>query len=259
MVPSNTSCFFSCSCSIFSSTLSLVMNLVACTALSWPMRYARCTACISTAGFHHGSNRNTWLASWRFSPSPPAFRDMRITLMAGLALNAASTDLLSDKGMSPISFTTSTPLSPRSRHSTRSSMVRYWLNTMALSVGSALTRASTALATASTLELVCHEAMSSRCRIEFRPTVTPDPTTGTGLLAATTTAVDDDDDDEEDGVNDVDDVDDDENGSCSTICWFWFWFLALTTWVILARQRGHALVVRRDVHAMQRTMCPHGR
>jgi len=34
-------------------------------------------ACASTAGFHHGSSRNTYSAAVRFKPNPPARRLMR--------------------------------------------------------------------------------------------------------------------------------------------------------------------------------------
>ena len=43
------------------------------------MRWARSAACASTAGFHHGSSRNTWSAAVRLSPVPPALSDISIT------------------------------------------------------------------------------------------------------------------------------------------------------------------------------------
>ena len=43
-------------------------------------------ACASTAGFHHGSSRNTYSAAVRLSPSPPALRLMRNSGHAGIRL-----------------------------------------------------------------------------------------------------------------------------------------------------------------------------
>src|SRR2546430_929633 len=40
-------------------------------------------ACASTAGFHHGSSRNTYSAAVRFNPSPPALRLIRNSLQSG--------------------------------------------------------------------------------------------------------------------------------------------------------------------------------
>ena len=52
------------------------------------MRCVRSIACISTAGFHHGSSRKTYSAAVRFSPTPPALRLIRKSGHAGVALEA---------------------------------------------------------------------------------------------------------------------------------------------------------------------------
>jgi hypothetical protein len=44
---------------LLSSIESVVQNRIASTALVWPILCARCIACISTAGFHQGSSKNT--------------------------------------------------------------------------------------------------------------------------------------------------------------------------------------------------------
>ena len=46
-------------CLLLSSMESIVQKRIASTALVWPILCARWIACISTAGFHHGSHRNT--------------------------------------------------------------------------------------------------------------------------------------------------------------------------------------------------------
>src|SRR5262245_33784552 len=56
---------------IRSSIVSLEMNLVTMTWLFWPMRWARLIAWSSTAGFHQRSNRNTYPANCRLSPTAP--------------------------------------------------------------------------------------------------------------------------------------------------------------------------------------------
>src|SRR5699024_8281699 len=55
----NISVFCCCKASTFSSMEPLETIRQAMTFLSWPIRWARSSAWDSTAGFHHGSNRNT--------------------------------------------------------------------------------------------------------------------------------------------------------------------------------------------------------
>ena len=52
------------------------------------MRCARSIACASTAGFHHGSSRNTYSAAVRLSPRPPALRLIRKSGHVGSVLEA---------------------------------------------------------------------------------------------------------------------------------------------------------------------------
>jgi len=61
--------------SIRSSSVPVQTNLWTCTVRVWPMRYARSVAWFSTAGFHHRSKWNTWLAAVRFNPMPPVRSD----------------------------------------------------------------------------------------------------------------------------------------------------------------------------------------
>ena len=58
---------------------------------SWPMRCARSAAWSSTAGFHHGSRRNTWSAAVRLRPVPPALQRDEQHRRAALAPGSAST------------------------------------------------------------------------------------------------------------------------------------------------------------------------
>mmetsp|Transcript_9360 Transcript_9360/g.29838 ORF Transcript_9360/g.29838 Transcript_9360/m.29838 type:complete len:228 (-) Transcript_9360:1373-2056(-) len=178
MVPSKTSLFFSWSSNIFSSMESLVMKRIAVTDLVWPMRWARWTACISTAGFHQGSSKKTCVASCKLRPSPPALSERRMTAIEGSDLKRSRTVLRSTTGMSPMSLTTRRPASRR-RHSTMSRQVRYWEKTMALASASAPRIATMASCTASTLVEACHLERSTRWRIESRPSLEPLPTLST--------------------------------------------------------------------------------
>mmetsp|Transcript_13524 Transcript_13524/g.49204 ORF Transcript_13524/g.49204 Transcript_13524/m.49204 type:complete len:203 (+) Transcript_13524:223-831(+) len=153
MAPSNTSCFFSCSCSMRSSIVPFVINRTAVTGLVWPMRWARWIACISTAGFHHGSSTKTRVATCKLRPSPPALSDMRMTCTLGSRLKASMAARRWLIGMEPSSMTSLMP-SLLSRHSTISSIRVYWENTMALLVLSSLSMSMMPLASASTFELL---------------------------------------------------------------------------------------------------------
>mmetsp|Transcript_15851 Transcript_15851/g.34932 ORF Transcript_15851/g.34932 Transcript_15851/m.34932 type:complete len:268 (-) Transcript_15851:878-1681(-) len=53
----------------------LTTNLKTCTSCVCPMRWTRCIAWSSTAGFHQRSIRYTLVAAVKFSPVPPALRD----------------------------------------------------------------------------------------------------------------------------------------------------------------------------------------
>merc|ERR1712124_228085 len=111
-------------CSMVGSLADVVTKRVATTFFAWPMRCARWIACISTAGFHHGSSRYTRDASCRFKPSPPALSESKIAAIDASLLKRARTLLRSARGMSPVSLTTRCPPN-LNRHSMRSSIVLY--------------------------------------------------------------------------------------------------------------------------------------
>mmetsp|Transcript_22328 Transcript_22328/g.72880 ORF Transcript_22328/g.72880 Transcript_22328/m.72880 type:complete len:251 (+) Transcript_22328:374-1126(+) len=97
-----------------------------------------------------------------------------MTATESSVLKRRSTERRSARGMSPQSLTTRAPPSRR-RHSTMSSMVRYWEKTMDLVVGSARRLASIMDAQASTLADVRHLRRSTRWRIDDRPRRPPPP------------------------------------------------------------------------------------
>mmetsp|Transcript_15251 Transcript_15251/g.65311 ORF Transcript_15251/g.65311 Transcript_15251/m.65311 type:complete len:260 (+) Transcript_15251:202-981(+) len=131
MHPSKTSAFFFCRSNILSSMVSAVQNRVAITGRVCPIRCARITACISTAGFHQGSSTKTRFAVCRFKPSPPDLRLIRITVTLGSSRNARRFAARCVTGMEPSSLAI-TKFSFFKRHSTISIMFVYWLKTMAL-------------------------------------------------------------------------------------------------------------------------------
>mmetsp|Transcript_2287 Transcript_2287/g.4533 ORF Transcript_2287/g.4533 Transcript_2287/m.4533 type:complete len:254 (-) Transcript_2287:522-1283(-) len=168
MVPENTSSFLLCSSSILSSMVSVVMKRIARTSFVCPIRCALWIACISTAGFHQGSSRNTCEASCRFSPSPPAFSDMRIAATLGSSLKAPRTLILCFTDRLPASLTVFRP-SLFSRHSTISSMPVYWENTMALFVLQSLRMSLMCVTRASTLVLLANSSTLTRFMRLVRP------------------------------------------------------------------------------------------
>mmetsp|Transcript_91540 Transcript_91540/g.232920 ORF Transcript_91540/g.232920 Transcript_91540/m.232920 type:complete len:305 (-) Transcript_91540:1406-2320(-) len=109
------------------------MNLTARTSRVCPMRCARWMACISQAGFHHGSRRKTWLATCKFRPSPPALSEIRMILREVSVLKAVSESARACMVMPPRSTTQARP-ARFSRNSTNSSIAPNWEKTMHLLV-----------------------------------------------------------------------------------------------------------------------------
>lgn len=66
--------FFSCSCNILSSIVSLAINLTIFTSSFCPILWTLSIACSSIAGFHHGSTKYTVEAAVRFIPAFDAFK-----------------------------------------------------------------------------------------------------------------------------------------------------------------------------------------
>mmetsp|Transcript_25891 Transcript_25891/g.64286 ORF Transcript_25891/g.64286 Transcript_25891/m.64286 type:complete len:223 (+) Transcript_25891:662-1330(+) len=95
--------------------------------------------------------RKTWLATCRFSPSPPALRLMSTTRREGSLLNAYSTFDRETSDMLPTSLAQLKAEPFLSRHSIRSSMAVYWEKTMAFASGSRLSIASSSCTRASIL------------------------------------------------------------------------------------------------------------
>mmetsp|Transcript_129787 Transcript_129787/g.277008 ORF Transcript_129787/g.277008 Transcript_129787/m.277008 type:complete len:348 (+) Transcript_129787:170-1213(+) len=172
MEASKTSCFFSCSFTIFSSTVSVVMKRTARTSFVWPIRWARWMACISPAGFHQGSSRKTWLATCKLRPSPPAFREIRITLSEGSVLKAASASSRACIVMPPLKMTHEMP-SRFNRNSTSSSIAPNWEKMMALSVGSLRIIFFVSSTSASILVLLWKSWALTFCMMPFAPSFAP--------------------------------------------------------------------------------------
>mmetsp|Transcript_16680 Transcript_16680/g.34361 ORF Transcript_16680/g.34361 Transcript_16680/m.34361 type:complete len:317 (-) Transcript_16680:342-1292(-) len=118
-VPSKTSLFFSWSCSTRSSTVPSAMNLTARMGLYWPSLWVLSMACISAAGFHHGSNRYASFATVRFRATPPAFRLIRRTRTDGSSLNAVSASSRDCTFIPPWTMRTPRPRSWRHGSETR--------------------------------------------------------------------------------------------------------------------------------------------
>mmetsp|Transcript_64155 Transcript_64155/g.167912 ORF Transcript_64155/g.167912 Transcript_64155/m.167912 type:complete len:377 (-) Transcript_64155:724-1854(-) len=168
MAPSKTSCFFSWRAKIFSSTVPSVMNRTARTSRVCPIRWARWIACISQAGFHHGSRRNTWFAIWRFRPSPPAFREMRMIFRVGSVLKATSESFRAWMDMPPRNTTHAMP-ARFSRNSTSSSMPPNCEKTMALALASLASIFLSSSMSASILVLLWNSAALTFCMMFFFP------------------------------------------------------------------------------------------
>src|SRR5690606_17150783 len=77
--------------SIRSSTLSGVSRRCTWTVRTWPIRWARATACVSKVGFTCGSQRITTEAAWRLRPTPPAWICASRTAWPGRAVNSSTT------------------------------------------------------------------------------------------------------------------------------------------------------------------------
>mmetsp|Transcript_81526 Transcript_81526/g.253110 ORF Transcript_81526/g.253110 Transcript_81526/m.253110 type:complete len:204 (+) Transcript_81526:138-749(+) len=174
MQASKTSCFFSCSCTIFSSIVPLVMKRMARTSRVWPMRCARWMAWSSHAGFHQGSSKKTWLATWRFRPSPPAFSEMRIILMLGSVLKAAMASSRACMVMPPRKTMQEMPALLR-RNSTSSSMAPNWEKTRPLALLSDAIIFLTSSTSASILVLLLKSAGLTFCMMFLFPIFTGMP------------------------------------------------------------------------------------
>mmetsp|Transcript_24318 Transcript_24318/g.43931 ORF Transcript_24318/g.43931 Transcript_24318/m.43931 type:complete len:230 (-) Transcript_24318:2807-3496(-) len=136
-------------------------------------------ACISTAGFHQGSSMNTLVATCRFRPSPPAFREIRITLTLSSSRKALSMACRIEMGSDPISMTVLIP-ARFSRQSTMCSMLAYWEKMMDLASGvSVLIRCSSSTSR-STLVLEANCSRLTFCRMLLRPTGLTMSFTGSG-------------------------------------------------------------------------------
>mmetsp|Transcript_18311 Transcript_18311/g.40217 ORF Transcript_18311/g.40217 Transcript_18311/m.40217 type:complete len:342 (-) Transcript_18311:232-1257(-) len=171
MAPSNTSCFFSWRAKIFSSTVPSVMRRTAFTSRVCPILCARWIACISHAGFHHGSRRKTWFAIWRFRPSPPAFREMRMTFRVGSVLKATRESLRAWIDIPPRSTTHAMP-ARFSRNSTSSSMAPNCEKTMHLAWLSLASIFRISSISASILVLLWNSAVLTFCMM-FRFAILP--------------------------------------------------------------------------------------
>jgi len=62
---------------IFSSKVCWLTNRITLTFCSCPNRWARAMACRSAKGFHQGSNKSTYEAAVRFSPTSPALSEIK--------------------------------------------------------------------------------------------------------------------------------------------------------------------------------------
>mmetsp|Transcript_4356 Transcript_4356/g.10154 ORF Transcript_4356/g.10154 Transcript_4356/m.10154 type:complete len:205 (+) Transcript_4356:237-851(+) len=147
---------------IFSSIVPFMMKRVARTCLRWPMRCARWMACNSEAGFHHGSMRKMWSAACKFSPSPPAFSEIRSTLRLGSVWKAIIMLFLACTGMLPRSFAQLTP-SRFMRHSMSSRKSVNCEKTSALLVLSAAIMPFTSCISASILVELLNSAVLIFC------------------------------------------------------------------------------------------------
>mmetsp|Transcript_14662 Transcript_14662/g.34896 ORF Transcript_14662/g.34896 Transcript_14662/m.34896 type:complete len:332 (-) Transcript_14662:2312-3307(-) len=170
-VPSKMSCFFSCSLRIRSSIVPPMISLVTRIGRYCPRRWMRSCACCSTAGFHHGSIRITWLAAVRLSATPPALRLIRKHFTCGSSVNSLMYLSRCWMLMDPRSFTDRMPTWFR-RKCTRSSMEVNWLKMMHLADGSLWSMSWISSRTASILVLLWKELLLMRSRIDERPLLT---------------------------------------------------------------------------------------
>ncbi len=92
-----------------SSILFSMMNLVASTLFYCPYLCSLPIAWSSTAGFHHGSMKNSLLAISRFSPAYPHLVDIIKTLTSSFYLKALSISYLSETVSRPTSLNAGMP------------------------------------------------------------------------------------------------------------------------------------------------------
>mmetsp|Transcript_63580 Transcript_63580/g.151664 ORF Transcript_63580/g.151664 Transcript_63580/m.151664 type:complete len:319 (-) Transcript_63580:2746-3702(-) len=168
MVESKTSCFFSCSWMIFSSMVLAVMKRTAFTSRVCPILCARWMACSSHAGFHQGSSKKTWFAICKFKPSPPAFREIKMTFSVGSLLKATKASCRACIVMPPRKTTQEIPAFFK-RNSTSSNMMPNCEKTIALEVLSPLIIFCTSSSKASTLVLLWNSDALTFCMMCFLP------------------------------------------------------------------------------------------